>query len=408
LNILVLNPGGNSLKVEIVACDPPQGHAFEGTKLASVSIEGIGKEAKLLRYRGKKVVRTDPIEAGDFGQAIDSVLPRLADGNAAAEAALKAIDCVGIRVVHGGPTLCAPAEITPDVEREIIALEKLAPLHNKSSVAVLEPARKNFPNAAIYGVFDTAFHRTIPDYAAAYAIPLEISRRHRIRRYGFHGISHRYMLERYAHLVAKPAEQCSLVSMHLESGCSVTAVRNGKSMDNTMGMTPLEGLMMGTRSGDIDPSIIALLMKEDGLSLDDAMLLLNKKSGLLGVSQLSLDTRVLMQNYDTNPSAKLAMDMFCYRVLKAVGSHLAAIGGAEAVLFGGGIAENTKLLRTVLGDGLRWCGFQIDEAANQRLIDIEGRLSTAESPLQAWVIPVEEGLQIAHECCQALAHSKPS
>jgi acetate kinase len=305
--------------------------------------------------------------------------------------------------VHGGSELTAPTEITAQVEQEIVALEKLAPLHNKSSIEVLEPVRRHFGHVPIYGVFDTAFHRTIPEHAFRYAIPLDVADRHRIRRYGFHGISHRYMLERYAHLAAKPVEKCNIVSMHLESGCSVTAIRDGKSIDNTMGMTPLEGLMMGTRCGDIDPSVAAVLVHDEGMTLDEVMTLFNRKSGLMGVSELSLDTRILMQHYDSNPKVKLAMDMFSYRVLKAVGTCLAAVGEPEAVIFGGGIAENTKLVRKVIGNGLRWCGLDLDPDAKEKLIDIEGRLSAAGSPLQAWVIPVEEGLQIAHECCRVEA-----
>jgi len=406
LNVLVLNPGGNSLKVQIVVCDPAQTHAYQGEKLAAVGVEGIGKDAKFLIYEGRKVVHSEPIEARDYGQALDNMIPRIEGLKALAAAALASLDCVGLRVVHGGANLTEPTEITAEIEQQIVALAKLAPLHNKSSIEVLEPARRHFAHVPIYGVFDTAFHRSIPEHASTYAIPLELARKHGIRRYGFHGISHRYLLERYAHLAARPVEECSVVSMHLESGCSVTAIRNGRSIDNTMGLTPLEGLMMGTRSGDLDPSIVSLLVKEAGMSLDDVMVLLNKKSGLMGVSQLSLDTRILMQHYDSAPNAKLAMDMFCYRVLKAVGAHLAAVGRAEAILFGGGIAENTKLLREVLGEGLHWCGLHIDPDANEKLIDIEGRLSTPDSPLQAWVIPVEEGLQIAHECCQAI-HSTP-
>ena len=403
MNILVLNPGSNSLKVEIVDCDAGQGHAYDGKKLVSVSAEGIGRDASFLRYEGKKVAYREPMEAGDYGRALDGILSRLGGRDSDGGVDLKSIACVGLRVVHGGPELTTPTEINAQVEREIAALEKLAPLHNKRSIEVLNPVRKHFGHVPIYGVFDTAFHRTIPEYAFRYAIPLDLADRHRIRRYGFHGISHRYMLERYAHLAAKPVQECNLVSMHLESGCSVTAIRGGKSIDNTMGMTPLEGLMMGTRCGDIDPSVAALLVHEEGMTLDEVMILFNKKSGLMGVSELSLDTRILMQHYHTNPKVKLAMDMFSYRVLKAVGACLAAVGEPEAVIFGGGIAENTRLVREVIGNGLRWCGLRLDEDANERLIDIEGRLSNADSPLQAWVIPVEEGLQIAHECCRVAA-----
>jgi acetate kinase len=403
MNILVFNPGGNSLKAEIVCCEPRQQHAFAGTKLISVIIESIGQDPTLSKYQGKKIVETQPIEASNYGRAAESLFRWLEGPLTEDLPSLDEIDCVGIRVVHGGLHLTAPAQIDTEVERQIKDLERLAPLHNKSSVEVLAPIRKHLPNVPTYGVFDTAFHRTIPDHAALYAIPFELSEKHPIRRYGFHGTSHRYMLGRYAQLAEKPVSECTLVTMHLESGCSVTAIRNGRSIDNTMGMTPLEGLMMGTRSGDVDPSLIPFLMREEQLEVDEVMTMLNKKSGLLGVSGESLDTRVLMEHYDTNPRVRLAMEMFSYRVLKAVGAHLAALGGADAVIFGGGIAENTRLVRSRIADGLRWCGLELDPEANDILIDIEGRLSTEDSPLQAWVIPVEEGLQIAHECCYAIA-----
>jgi acetate kinase len=376
--------------------------------LVSVAVEAIGKDPKFLVYEDKKIVHSDAVQADSYSDALETILARLEQQAGLRRSPLSAIDCIGVRVVHGGPNLTAPVEITAQVEQEIIALERLAPLHNKSSVEVLTPLRRHFGHAPIYGVFDTAFHRTIPDYASTYAIPLDLSAKHQIRRYGFHGISHRYLLERYAHLVGKPVDQCNIVTMHLESGCSVSAIRNGKSIDNTMGLTPLEGLMMGTRCGDIDPSVVSLLMQDEAMSIEDVMTLFNKKSGLMGVSQVSLDTRILMRQYDANPKVKLAMDMFCYRVLKSIGSYVAALGGPEAIVFGGGIAENTRLVRDVIGDGLRWCGLEIDPAANERLIDLEGRLSTTHSPIQAWVIPVEEGLQIAHECSLSTLSSQPS
>lgn len=407
MNILVFNPGGNSLKAEIIRCQPGQQHAFEGETLISVIIEGIGKEAKIARYEGKKEIPEGSIEAADYGQAVESFFKWLENSSrkdlpgTKDIPGLNAIECAGIRVVHGGLHLTAPTLVDAEVEQQIIDLEKLAPLHNKSSIEALAPIRKKI-NVPIYAVFDTAFHRTIPDHASHYAIPLELAQKHGIRRYGFHGISHRYMLERYAHLAAKPVNECTLVTMHLESGCSVTAIRKGQSVDNTMGMTPLEGLMMGTRSGDIDPSILPLLAREEHMELDEVMTLLNKKCGLLGVSEESLDTRVLAKHYDSNPRVKLALDMFIYRVCKAVGAYLAALGGADAVIFGGGIAENNTMLRERIGESFRWSGFKIDPEANRKVIDIEGRLSTEDSLLQAWVIPVEEGLQIAHECSQAI------
>jgi acetate kinase len=401
MQVLVLNPGGNSLKAEIVRCGNQQRYGFEGETLLSVTIEGIGKYAELSRMDDKKTLGKEPISAADYGEAAAALL-QWCDAHAKGEEwSLDSLDCVGVRVVHGGTEFDAPRIIDEAVEEKIVALETLAPLHNKSSIEVL-PALRERLKLPIYAVFDSAFHRTIPQYAATYAIPPELSQKHKIQRYGFHGISHRYLLERYAHLAGKEPHQCSIVTMHLESGCSVTAIRNGKSIDNTMGLTPLEGLMMGTRSGDIDPAIIDLLMREEKMSIDDVMTLLNKQSGLLGVSGVSLDTRVLIRQYDSNDRVKLALDMFAYRVRKAVGAHLAALGQAEAVVFGGGIAENGKLIRKVICDGLGMFGLEMDEAANQRLVDVEGRLSTADSRLQAWVIPTEESKQIAHECCKAM------
>jgi acetate kinase len=191
------------------------------------------------------------------------------------------------------------------------------------------------------------------------------------------------------------------VTMHLESGCSVSAIAKGQSVDNTMGFTPLEGLMMGSRSGDVDPSLIPFLIREEHMDMDAVMTLLNKKSGLLGISGKSLDTRVLMEDYDRDPRVKLSMEMFSYRVLKAVGAYLCALGGADAIVFGGGISENTPLVRERVCSSLRWAGMEMDAEKNRTLIDVEGKLSTGSSPLQALVVLTEEGLQIAHECSQA-------
>ncbi|HTB96883.1 MAG TPA: acetate/propionate family kinase [Terracidiphilus sp.] len=402
MNIFVLNPGGNSLKADLIRCDAHQRHAFEGHELLSLSVEGIGKEPILSQLEKKKPIAREPIKAGDYTDAAASLFKWYEEHNGHNLPALEDFNAVAIRVVHGGTEFHQPALMDAAVERKIAELEKLAPLHNKSSIEVVGPVRSKLPSTPICGVFDTAFHRTIPDFASNYAIPQELAARHHILRYGFHGISHRYLLERYAYLVGKQPEQCSIVTMHLESGCSVTAIEHGKSVDNSMGLTPLEGLMMGTRSGDIDPSIVPLLMREEAMSVDEVMTLLNKGSGLLAVSGVSLDTRVLMKQYDQNPRAKMAMDMFAYRLRKMVGAHLAALGTADAIVFGGGIGENGGFVRQFVCDGLRSFGVDLDLEANKNLIDAEGRLSSADSKIAAWVIPTEEGLEIAHECCQLM------
>jgi acetate kinase len=403
MNILSLNPGGNSLKIEFVQCRAEQRYAFEGRALLSASIEGIGKTAEISTLEGKETVSTEPIMAKDYEQATASFLQWWEKrAHEEQRAPLPDVDAISIRVVHGGGVFEKPALMNEQVREKIIGFEKLAPLHNKSSIEILEPLRRQFPRTAIYAVFDTSFHRTLPEHAFTYALPLDLAKRHHIRRYGFHGISHRYLLERYATLAGKDPDDCTIISTHLESGCSVTAIEKGRSVDNSMGLTPLEGLMMGTRSGDIDPSIVALLMHEEHMSVEDVMTLLNKKSGLQGVSEVSLDTRVLLRKYDTNPRVKLAIDMFVYRVRKAVGAFVAALGPVDAVVFGGGIAENGVMLRKSVCDGLRGFGLDLDDDANDTLIDIEGLLSKPESRLQAWVIPTQEGLQLAHECFLAV------
>jgi acetate kinase len=398
MNVLVMNPGGNSLKVEIVSCNPTQQFASEGKKLVSLILEGIGKTPCLSVMDGKNPSHTEPISAKDYSEAATSIFHWLEKQK---HIPLEEIRCAGVRVVHGGRSFTGATRVTAEVEREIHSFERLAPLHNKSSLELFQPIRSRLGDVPLYAVFDTSFHRTIPDTASLYAIPTELAEKHGIRRFGFHGTSHRYILERAAHLLGKPPQEVNLVTMHLESGCSVTAIRRGRSVDNTMGFTPLEGLMMGSRSGDVDPSLIPFLIREEHMEMEDVMILLNKKSGLLGVSNKSLDTRVLMKDYGKDPRVTLALDMFSYRLVKAVGAYLAALGGADAIVFGGGISENTPLVRERVCASLRWCGLEMDAERNQTLIELEGRVSTTGSALQALVVLTEEGLQIAHECIQA-------
>jgi acetate kinase len=398
MNVLVMNPGGNSLKVDIVSCSPKQQLASEGRKLISLILEGIGKAPCLSVLDGKNPSSTEPISAKDYGEAATSIFRWLEKEE---HLPLEEIQCVGVRVVHGGRIFSGATRVTPEVERQIHSFERLAPLHNKNSLELFEPIRSRLGDVPLYAIFDTAFHRTIPDTASLYAIPTDLAEKHGIRRFGFHGTSHRYILERAAHLLRKPPQEVNLVTMHLESGCSVTAIRRGRSVDNTMGFTPLEGLMMGSRSGDVDPSLIPFLIREDHMEMDDVMTLLNKKSGLLGISNKSLDTRILMKDYGKDPRVTLAMEMFSYRVVKAVGAYLAVLEGADAIVFGGGISENTPLVRERVCASLRWCGLEMDAEKNRNLIEVEGKVSTGGSTLQALVVLTEEGLQIAHECIHA-------
>lgn len=403
MNILVLNPGGNSLKAQIVRCLAGQRHAYEGQALLSVSVEGIGKQPELSVLKGKAKAATEPIEAETFEQATNSFL-KWWEGRSEQEGVppLSSVDVIALRIVHGGREFSKPTLVDSQVVKRVEQFESLARLHNKRSLEVLGAIPGRFATIPIFAVFDTAFHWTLPDYAFTYPIPIALAERHGIRRYGFHGISHRYLLEHYAHLAGKDPSQCNIVTLHLESGCSVTAIENGRSVDNTMGLTPLEGLMMGTRCGDIDPSILAVLMREEHMTVDDVLTLLNKRSGLLGVSESSLDTRVLMKEFDSNSRAKLAMSMFAYRIRKAVGAYVAALGSVDAIVFGGGIGENGVFVRKAVCEGLQGFGLELDDAENESLIDKEGLLSRPRSRLQAWVILTEEGLEMAHECLQGI------
>jgi acetate kinase len=248
-------------------------------------------------------------------------------------------------------------------------------------------------------VFDTVFHQTIPESAALYPLPIEFAKRHGIRRYGFHGISHRYMMTRFAQLTNRPAEQLKLITLHLEGGSSLAAIRNGESIDTSMGFTPLEGLMMGTRTGDIDPAIVTYLMRKEGMDSEQVEKFLNKECGLLGVSGLSADTRVL-QKHLSEKLVDLAISMFCYRVRKYVGAYLAVLEGADAIVVGGGIGENTPFVRERIFNGFDWLGAALDRKRNEETIDREGPITTDNSKIPIWIVPTQEGMMLAKDVAE--------
>ncbi len=405
---LVFNPGSNSLKFELIELLPGQKIASDAHMLASAVLDGIGKDTELLIYKGRQVVGSQNCAAPDMAAAVSTALGWLR-GQDELKSAIDSLAFSAVRVVHGGSIYAGATQVTDQVRRDIEALEELAPLHNKSSLevlAVLDQAmegkthalRMNSPRMMV--AFDTAFHRTLPETAWRYPIDRETADRYGVRKYGFHGLSHRYMLEQYAQAAGKPPEAITAVTLHLESGSSACAIAHGRSVDTTMGLTPLEGLMMGSRSGSIDPAIIPYLMEKEGKSVEDIMTLLNKHSGLLGIAGGSLDTRVLEKREDA--AAKLALAMFSYRVRLAVGAYLAGLGDAEVVLFGGGIGEDSPWLRAAVCDGLHGWGLDLDETVNDRATAEQVCITKPESRLQAWAMPVEEGLQIAHECMMAI------
>ena len=307
-------------------------------------------------------------------------------------------------MVHGGPRFVDPTRITPQVVQAIREVSSLAPLHNANALAGIEAALKLLPNVPAGAVFDTAFHRTLPDVAAQYAIPRELAERHALRRYGFHGISHRYVSQQLLRCVGREPAGTRLITCHLGNGASVCALRDGKSVDTSMGLTPMEGLVMGTRSGDIDPGLVLHLITALKMSATDADQLLNHRSGLLGLSGRSGDLREVQQAMLAGDrSAHLAFDAFAYRVRKYIGAYAGALGGVDAIAFAGGIGEHSPQMRASICAGLDFFGIRIDADRNTRASATAAeRISADDAAVQIWVVPTDEEGQIARELCELL------
>jgi acetate kinase len=412
MNVLVLNAGSSSLKFQLIRTDQERIAADGDERLARGVIDRIGGEALIsFQAEGKPNKRTAaPVR--DHRAAVETALRMVsAEMAGSGVSGFRDIDAVGHRVVHGGERFSLSVLIDDDVLRQIEDTIDLAPLHNPHNLkgirAVRDVLGSGVPQAA---VFDTAFHTTLPDHAYLYAIPYSLYRRHRVRRYGFHGTSHRYVAFRYRKLTETPRAENNLITMHLGNGCSACAIQGGDSQDTSMGFTPLEGLVMGTRSGDLDPAIIDYIASKEGMSLHEVEMLLIKHSGLLGISGLTNDMRELLaeaKEHDDRRS-RLAVEIFCYRIRKYVGSYLAAIGGAQAIVFTGGIGENSAEVRSRVCDGLQWMGLTLDEEANSSAIGgVERRISTEDSRLHAWVIPTDEELLIARDTARLVLGLEP-
>ncbi len=403
--VLAFNPGSNSLKFDIVDARPGQTCASEGRKLFSGAIDNIGKEttAELSRVDPGGAIQSQKlvdkkIDCRDFVAATEAIYGLLSDTSI--PDGPPPVELNAIRVVHGGDDFTGAVRYDDRVREQIERRQKLAPLHNANSLRIAEGAQKHAPGVPIAVAFDTAFHHTLPEHAWRYPLPRELADKHGIRKFGFHGISHRYMLERYAQLAHRPVGEVSAVTLHLESGSSAAAIQNGRSIDNSMGFTPLEGLMMGTRSGSIDPAIFPFLMEEEKLSAADVLTILEKKSGLLGISGISLDTRILRERPEAE--ARQAIEIFAYKTRQYVGAYLAVLGKAEVIVFGGGIGENTPEVRNRVLDGLSGWGFKMNDEANAAAMGGDVKISHPSSSIAAWVMHSEEGMQIAHECLQTL------
>ncbi|MGA3260657.1 MAG: acetate kinase [Bryobacteraceae bacterium] len=408
MNVLILNAGSSSLKFQVIATDLDRIKKASDERLCRGQVERIGGEAivTVQNKNGPRRKLTAPIR--DVAAALDYVLRWLAsDTSEVAEIrSLGDLHAVGHRVVHGGEMFHESALITDDVLKGIEDCIDLAPLHNPNNIkgilAVREIFGRQTPQVA---VFDTAFHSTIAEQAYLYALPYHLYRRHRIRRYGFHGTSHRYVAYRYRMLRSLTREQTNLVTLHLGNGCSACAIRGGRSVDTSMGMTPLEGLVMGTRSGDLDPAILNLMASKEGLSPHEVESVLNTQSGLLGISGLTNDMKVLEDELKVHDDrrVRLAIEIFCYRARKYVGAFLAAMGGADAVIFTGGIGENSPMIRGRICEGLGWAGLKLDQGRNEQMVARgEGQISTDDSTLNAWVIPTDEELLIARDTVRCI------
>jgi acetate kinase len=409
VKVLALNCGSSSLKFQVFAGD--HGARPAGIRpLARGLVERIGHAAATLAFqvKGSPATReTAPVP--DHEAAVRRVLEWLAAGGASEHGGAIRVDAVGHRVVHGGARFTEPVLVDADVLEAIGALEALAPLHNAPSLAGMRAARAALgSDVPMVAVFDTAFHAVMPEHAYRYAIPHELATKHGIRRYGFHGLAYRSVIARYAELHGIPFERATLVAFHLGNGCSAAAIKNGRSIDTSMGLTPLEGLVMGTRSGDVDPALIGYLARMEDVSAPEVERWLNERAGLLGLSGRSRDMRDLLAHEQDDPRARLAVDVFCHRARKYLGAYLAILGGADAVVFSGGIGEHASEVRRRICAGMEWCGLVLDAERNAAAAGREHRVTRDGAPLAAYVIPADEERVIAQDVVERLAQTGAS
>ncbi len=402
MQILVLNVGSSTLKFQLVRTDADRIAANADQRLARGQIERIGGEAILTLRAGDGPATRGAASLRGHAAAVDHVLRWLASPESGVDlGAVAEIGAVGHRVVHGGERFTHSTLIDDDVISELEAAFDLAPLHNPHNVRGIRAARAALgPGVPQVATFDTAFHHTVPERAHLYAIPYQYYRRYRLRRYGFHGTSHRYVAHRYRELTGRSRESTRIVTLHLGNGCSACAIAAGESVDTSMGLTPLEGLVMGTRSGDLDPAILDFVAEKEGLGLAQVEAVLNTQSGLLGLSGLTADMRELLQEAAEHDDrrARLAIDVFTYRARKYVGAYLAALDGADAVVFTGGIGENAPGVREAIAAGLRWLGTEVDPERNAAAVaGREGRIDRDGGRIELWVIPTDEELLIARD-----------
>ena len=387
MKVLVLNSGSSTVKYQL----------FE----TSLELMDANQDRMLTRGIVDRIGEAVP----DHARAVEIALDQLADPRRGVVRKLEEIEAVGHRIVHGGEYFSEPVRIDESVVARIRECIALAPLHNPHNLSTYESCRRRMPGAAHVAVFDTAFHQTLPPAAYTYGLPFEVCARYKLRRYGFHGTSHRYVALRFAQIHRRPPEDFKLITCHLGNGCSMCAIHRGRSVDTSMGLTPLEGLLMGTRAGDTDPGAALHLMKWERLSVEQMDSLLNHSSGLYGISGVSNDMRTLLESArGGNGRARLAIDVFCYRIRKYIGAYYAALDGADAVVFTAGIGENAPAIRAAACESLEALGIRIDPARNEAALGVEADISVDDAATRVWVIPTNEELLIGRDtvrCIQA-------
>mgnify|MGYP001186447996 CR=1 FL=1 len=398
MKILVINAGSSSLKYQLY-------DMTDESVLAKGQVERIGMETAILVHKptGKEEHR-EVTEILDHTTAIRKVVAALTHPDYGVLASMDEIQAVGHRVVHGGEYFSESVLVTPEVKQKIRELFDLAPLHNPAHMMGINAVEVTLPNVPQVVVFDTAFHQTMPPYAYLYPIPMVLYNKHKVRRYGFHGTSHMYVSQRAAVLAGRPLEELKIITCHIGNGASCTAIMGGQSVDTSMGMTPLEGLMMGTRSGDIDPAVVPYVMAKEELTINEVNSMLNKHSGLIAISGISSDVREIQDAMAAgHEAAKLAYDMYEYRIRKCIGAYAAAMDGVDVIVFTAGVGENSHILRERVLGKLTFLGIELDREANEKGRG-ERRITTDASKVAAYVIPTNEELVIARDTYRLVAN----
>ena len=390
MKILVLNCGSSSIKYQLIDIEAKN-------VLAKGGIEKIGLEGSFIKFNlpnGEKETIFASIPEHTIGVRL--IFDILTSEKFGAVASIDEIDAVGHRMVHGGEKFSASTLLTDEVLEVFEACNDLAPLHNPANLKGVNAVKEVAPEMPQVGVFDTAFHQTMPDYAYMYALPYELYEQYGVRRYGFHGTSHRYITKRALEMLNMPAEGSKIITCHIGNGASIAAVKDGKSVDTSMGMTPLAGLMMGTRSGDVDPGIFPYVMEKTGLDMQGMIDMLNKKSGVAGITGISSDMREVKAAADEgNKRAQLSNTMNFYRIKKYIGAYAAAMGGVDIIIFAGGVGENQQDCREMALEGLEFLGVELDKEVNNKMRGEEAILSTPESKVKVLLIPTDEEMMIA-------------